>query len=290
MKNINYIKIDAKDGAKIPVITFNIEEGSKKAIVIISHGFGEHAESYVEHAEQLWQGGYASVIIDQRGHGKPPEGSKKWHGQIPDYQCFVDDIISVTDYIKTTAPNTPIALFGHSMGGNIVVNTLLKITPEKAKEYFCAILESPWFELTPPLSPTTRHLLKHLNQIMPRFRIHRKLDHGKISSDNEKSKGYAKDPYYHGFISVRMIAGIIDGCDFALENADKMPIKTYLAYAENEVIVSNKEMLEFAEKAGEIVTVKGYESNHAIHNDVQQVPYCKDLIAFLDSNLSGREQ
>jgi len=285
MKTINCIKVDAKDGAVIPVVTFNVEDDSKKAIVIISHGFGEHADSYIEFAELLWQGKYASVIIDQRGHGKPPEGAKKWHGQIPNYQCFVDDIVSVTEKVKELAPGTPIALFGHSMGGNIVVNTLLKISPEKAKEYFCAILESPWFELTPPLSPTTRHLIKHLSQIMPRFRIHRKLNHGQISSDAEKSKGYAKDPYYHGFISTRMIDGILNGCTYALSNAEKMPIKTYLAYADNEMIVSNKEMLEFAKTAGDIVTVKNYASNHAIHNDVQQIPYCQDVIAFLDSNL-----
>jgi len=284
MKTINYKKINAKDGAEIPIITFNTEDESKKGIIIVSHGFGEHSESYLEFAEFMWKGNYASVIIDQRGHGKPPEGSKNWHGQIPDYQCFVDDIISVTEEIKKTMPNTPIALYGHSMGGNIIINTLLKIPQEKAKEYFCAILESPWLELTPPMKPATRKLVGLLSKIMPKFRIHQKLKHEDISSDSEKNQYYIKDPYYHGFISARMIDGIIKGCDFALENASKMPIITYLAYAENEKIVSNKEMLEFAEKAGDIVTVKSYASNHAIHNDVQQVPYCEDLIAFLDSN------
>ena len=284
MQNIQQISVTSKDGASIPVVTCNLEDESKKGIVIICHGFGEHSGSYIEHAERLWQGGYASVILDQRGHGKPPDGSKNWHGCIPDYQCFIDDIISVTDEAKKLAPNTPIALYGHSMGGNIIANTLLRISPERAKEYFCAILESPWFELTPPMKPVTRSMVKMLSKIMPKFRIHQKLKHEEISSDKEKSQYYAKDPYYHGFISTRMIAGIISGCDYALENAGKLPIKTYLAYAENEMIVSNKEILEFAEKAGDIVTVKSYESNHAIHNDVQQIPYCRDLIAFLDSN------
>ena len=285
MQNIIYKKVDAKDGAKIPVITFNTEDDSKKGVIIVSHGFGEHSESYLEFAELMWKGNYASVIIDQRGHGKPPEGSKNWHGQIPDYQCFIDDILSVTEDVKKTIPNTPIALYGHSMGGNIIINTLLKIPPEQAKDYFCAILESPWLELTPPMKPSTRFFVGILSKIMPRFRIHQKLKHEQISSDNEKNQYYIKDPYYHGFISARMINGIVNGCDYALYNAGKMPIKTYLAYAENEMIVSNKEMLEFAEKAGDIVTVKSYTSNHAIHNDVQQEPYCRDLYAFLDSNL-----
>ncbi|MCL2819562.1 MAG: lysophospholipase [Oscillospiraceae bacterium] len=286
MKNINYIKVNAKDGAVIPVVTFNIEDAEKKGVVIISHGFGEHADSYIEFAEFLWKGNYASVIIDQRGHGKPPEGAKRWHGQIQDYECFVDDIVSVTAEVKKMAPDTPIALYGHSMGGNIIANTLLKIPPEQVKEYSCAILESPWFELTPPLSPTTRSLVRFLSKVMPKFRIHRKLNHEKISSDEVKNKTYSADPYYHGFISVRMLDGIMNACDYALGNAEKLPVKTYLAYASNEVIVSNKEMIEFAEKAGDIVTLKKYESNHAIHNDINQVPYCEDIIAFLDANLS----
>jgi len=286
MQNINYKKVSAKDGAEIPIITFNIEDADKKGILIVSHGFGEHSGSYLEFAELMWKGKYASVIIDQRGHGKPPDGSKNWHGQIPDYQCFVDDIVSVTEETKKLSPNTPIALYGHSMGGNIIMNTLLKITPEQAKEYFCSLLESPWLGLTPPMKPATRSLVKVLNKIMPRFIIKQKLKHEQISSDEEKNKYYANDPYYHGFISVRMLNGIINGCDFALENAGKMPVKTFLAYAENEIIVSNKEILEFAEKAGDIITLKCYASNHAIHNDVQQIPYCEDLIAFLDSNLT----
>ena len=285
MQNVVHIKVNAKDGTVIPVITYKIEDSSRKGIVIISHGFGEHSGAYIEHAERLWQGGYASVILDQRGHGKPPEGSKNWHGRIPDYKCFIDDIVSVTAIARKIAPNTPIALYGHSMGGNIVINTLLRLPVNQAKTYFCAMLESPWLDLKDPLDPTSSFAIKIMNKIAPDFRIHKKLRHDDLSGDTEKKQGYAKDPYYHGFISMRLITGIMDGCAYALENAARLPVKTYLAYAEFEKVVSNKATLEFAEKAGNMVTVKEYESHHAIYNDVQRVPYCQDLIAFLDSNL-----
>jgi len=285
MQNIEYIKVAAKDGAEIPVITFNIEDSSKKGIVIVCHGFGEHSGAYIEHAERLWQGGYASVILDQRGHGKPPEGVKKWHGLIPDYQCFIDDIVSVTETVKNLAPDTPIAIYGHSMGGNIVVNTLLRIPPEQAKTYFCAILESPWLELHEPLSPFMEGLLRLLNRLAPNFLHYRKLKHDDLSGDIEKKQGYSKDPYYHGFISMRMITGVMDGCAYALENADKLPVKTFLAYADKEVVVCTKAILDFADKAGDMVTVKEYSSHHAIYNDVSRELYCKDIVAFLDSNV-----
>jgi len=275
MQTIEHIKIIAKDGAAIPVVTFNIEDSSKKGIVIICHGFSEHFGSYIEHAGRLWQGEYATVIFDQRGHGKPPEGAKRWQGQIPHYQCFLDDVFYVTEYVKEKAPNTPIAIYGHSMGGNIVANTLLRLPPEQAKEYFCAILESPWFELYKPLNPTKKRLVRVLNKVAPRFRYHRRKKHDDLSSD----------PYSHSYISMRMAAGVMDGCIYALENANRLPIKTFISYADNELVVCRKTIKYFARKAGDMVTLKKYASNHSIYNGISQEEYCRDLITFLDSNV-----
>ena len=285
MQTVEYININAKDGAVIPVMMCNVNNSEKKGIIIVCHGFGEHSGAYTEHAERLWQGGYASVILDQRGHGKPPEGAKKWHGLIPDYQCFIDDIVSVTDEVELKYPETPIIIYGHSMGGNIVTNALLRLPTEQAKRYICAALESPWFELYDPVSKFNLCLIKCMNRIYPDFVHRRDLKHDILSSDTEKRAGYAKDPYYHGKISVRMITGVLKGCKYALENAGSLPVKTYVAYADNDLVVCNKAILEFAEKAGDMVTLKKYASNHAIYNDVNREQYCRDLTAFFDSNL-----
>jgi len=288
MQGIENIILTANDGAQIKVITYNLESIDKKGVVIISHGFGEHSGSYIDLAERLWENGYASVIPDQRGHGIPPDNTTKWYGIIPDYQCFIDDIILITGVINEKTPGTPIALYGHSMGGNITANTLLSISPDRASSYSCAVLESPWLELYKPLSPFTVCVIKMLNHITPNFIIKQNLNHNEISSDTEKSQGYSKDPYYHGFISIRMITGIMNGCSFALDNASKLPVKTFLAYAENELIVNNNAILEFVDKAGDKVIVKKYASNHAIHNDVKSEEFCKDMIAFLDENMLKR--
>jgi len=285
MQDFERLEVKAKDGTVIPTIAYHINNSSKKAVVIFSHGFGEHSGSYREHAERLWQGGYASVILDQRGHGKPPEGQDKWHGTIPHYQCFIDDIVSVTDAVKEKAPGVPIAIYGHSMGGNIVLNILLRLPPRLAKEYFCAVVESPWLDLHNPINPIMHGLIKIMNVIAPNYRDKRNLNHGDISSDKEKNQGYEKDPLYHGYISARMINGIIGACSYALKNAEKLPVKTYLAYAKHERIVSNEAIFEFTKKAGEMVTAKEYDSHHAIYNDINRVPYCHDVIAYLDSNL-----
>jgi len=288
MQTVKHIKIEAKDGAEIPVLLCNLDDSSKKGVVIVCHGFGEHSGAYIDHAGRLWQGGYACVIPDQRGHGKPPEGMKKWYGCIPDYQYFIDDVLSVTDEVMKMAPDVPIAIYGHSMGGNIVINTLLSLPAEQASIFFCAMLESPWLELYEPISPIKRCLISFFSRVAPNLRNHRKLKYDNLSSDTERKQGYSKDPYYHNYISMRMIKGIMDGCSNAMENAAKLPVKTYLAYADNELVVSNKAIHEFAKRAGDMVTIKEYVSNHAIYNDVNRESYCRDLITFLDSQIGTR--
>jgi alpha-beta hydrolase superfamily lysophospholipase len=233
--------------------------------------------------------GYASIIPDQRGHGEPPEGVKNWHGLIPDYQCFVDDIISLTQYVLEKAPGTPVVLYGHSMGGNIVLNTLLQSSDRQASQakqallYSCAVIESPWLGLYNPPNKIKLGLMKFLSRVLPNLRQEQKLNHGDLSGDTERSGGYSKDPLYHGFISMRMVAGILGGCDFAMSNAARLSVPTYIAYASDELVVCNKTIRKFAKKAADVVTLKEYDSKHAIHNDKNRELFFNDMIAYMDS-------
>jgi len=186
--------------------------------------------------------------------------------------------------IKESYPGVPTALYGHSMGGNIIINTLLRLSPEESKTYFCAMLDSPWLDLNKPLNVPAKTLLHVLSIVLPNVRNYRKLRSKDMTGETEKKPDYVKDPYNHGYISMRMIAGISDGCRFAEKNAEKLPINTYIAYADKEVVVSQKAIIEFAVKAGDKVTLKQYSSHHAIYKDISREQYCRDLIEFLDSN------
>lgn len=282
------VNITAKDGASIPALTVGFNDSGIKAVIIVCHGFGEHAGCYCELAENLHDAGFACIIPNQRGHGLPPEGARNWHGRIPSYQCFIDDVLALTEYIREALPNAPIALYGHSMGGNIVINTLLRMGREQASRYICAVLESPWLGLYDPPNVFTVTLLRILSKVTPNLRILQKIRHGDLSSVDERVKSYGEDPLYHGFLSARMITGILDACDFAMANAASVPVPCYLAIASGDVIVCNDTINSFVEKAGSIVTAKTYKSKHAIHNDENREPFISDVITYINSKLPGR--
>jgi len=284
-ENAKSISISARDGHVIPTLSVGMEKSDKKAVIIISHGFSEHSGSYVEIAQELCNGGFACLIPDQRGHGIPPAGIKKWHGIIPNYQSFVDDIAAITNTAKELSPSTPIALYGHSMGGGIVLNTLLRLPKEQQSQYICAVVEAPWLGLYSEFSKFKLGLLGVLSRVAPNVRMKRQPTNETLSSDPERAKGITEDEFYHGYLSFYMLKEIMDSCDYAMERAQQLSVPTLLALANKEVVVNNNSMREFAKSAGEIVTLKEYDSLHAIHNDDKRDLFCKDMIEFIDSHL-----
>lgn len=285
-ENINQTKIPAKDGHLIQTLSLGFDEADKKAVIIISHGFSERAESYIEIAKELCQAGFSCLIPNQRGHGEPPEGSGKWHGIIQSYQSFIDDIEVITETAKKLSPNLPIVLYGHSMGGGIVLNTLLHMPKEKQSQYICTIIEAPWLGLHKELGGFARSLLSVLGRIAPNIRIKRKPNTENLSSNAERARGITEDEFYHGYLSFHMLNEIMDSCEYAMKKAQNLAIPTFLAVAEKEAVVNNDKMHEFAKKAGEIVKLKEYDSFHAIHNDNKRDAFCEDMVEFINSHLN----
>ena len=288
--------IRTDDGAVINIIFSNDDTQPAKGAVIVIHGFGEHSGSYNELIEKLVAAGYACAIFNQRGHGALNLGvgnqgnktknagsrQKDMRGIIPSYQCFLDDIDAVSAAVKQHAPDMPVALYGHSMGGNIVINYLLK---QNHADYSCAVLESPWLGLYKKVNPLVTVLANILGRLSPKIAIINKLSPNDITSDSAKADFIRNDHLYHNRISMRMITGIIDGCKYALENASKLTIPVYLASAGNDRIVSNRAIEEFTGAAGSNVTLKVYDSCHAIHNDTEREALYQDVISYLDEYL-----
>jgi len=276
------ITITAKDGAAVNALVVGSAESDIKGVVIVSHGFGEHSGMYVDAAERLSQAGYVCILFDQRGHGKPPDKRKKWFGIIPGYQSFLDDISAAVNTACQLAPGAPVALYGHSMGGNIVINALLR----DCAKCSCAVLEAPWLGLYKEKNPLIVGIARIAGRLSENLSVVNDLNPLVLTSDPERAEWYVKDPLYHGRISFRMFTGIKDGCSYGLANASQLPVPAFLAYASGDKVLSNEATLRFAAEAGDMITLKEYDSLHAIHNDVIRDEFFRDVIDFLDTHLS----
>ncbi len=92
-------------------------DGDPKAIVVVSHGMGEHVGRYKRLAEALVDAGYVVYGYDQRGHGGTA-GSPDRHGDLGagGWRGLVGDIGAVTARAREEHPGIPVVALGHSMG------------------------------------------------------------------------------------------------------------------------------------------------------------------------------
>jgi acylglycerol lipase len=91
------------------------------AVVVISHGLGEHGGRYGELASALVGLNYTVYAIDHRGHGQ----SYGHRGSINRFQYCVDDLNQLIDKVSAEH-QLPVLLLGHSMGGAIAVEFTLQ--------------------------------------------------------------------------------------------------------------------------------------------------------------------
>lgn len=93
-----------------------------RALVILIHGFGEHSGRYVETLSRFAEAGYAAYIHDLRGHGH----SARLPADMEGLDAVTEDIHLLTERAARETPGVRRVLLGHSMGGLLALNQLLR--------------------------------------------------------------------------------------------------------------------------------------------------------------------
>ena len=97
-------------------------DGDVCGLVCVVHGLGEHSGRYDHVGAALCQAGYALMGFDLRGHGK--SGGPRGH--TPSFEAYLDDITLFLAEADKQLPELPQFIYGHSMGGLLVLNFVLR--------------------------------------------------------------------------------------------------------------------------------------------------------------------
>lgn len=112
------------NGAKRNVVSWFPETGEPKAIVLVSHGLGEHALCYYNIAIALVNAGYGVFAIDHVSHGLS-DGPK---GKIMNHTTLYADFIAFGNEKRGLYPKLPCFIVSHSMGTLVAMMSVMKIT------------------------------------------------------------------------------------------------------------------------------------------------------------------
>ena len=247
-----------------------------KAVICMMHGMGEHINRYEHVAEMFTSNGYAVIGCDLRGHGKS-DGKR---GHFPDFDTFLNDVDTFLKAASVHFPHASQILFGHSMGGNLIANYLLRRQPKIAG----AILSSPYFQLAFQPSQITLTIGRLMKGIFPALSLSSGLDSSAISRDTDIVKKYNEDPLVHDKVSAKMGIEMIETGQWAIDNADKLSIPTLVYHGTADRLTSHQGSELFAKKAGKIVTFFTLEGlYHETHNELEKLEVFKKIIFWLNN-------
>jgi len=235
-------------------------DGETKAVIALVHGMGEHSGRYRHLAEYFTRFGFSVLSFDQRGHGK--SGGQRGHAH--SYKILVESVDELVDRAKVQFKDKPIFLYGHSMGGNLVINYVLR-KPFQAKG---VIVTSPLLRLAFEPPKFKLKLGRIMRNIYPAFNQSTELKVEHISRDPAVVEAYKRDKYVHDRISASFFFGVYEYGHYAIRHASEFKSPLLLMHGTADKLTSHKASEEFAEGAANVCTFKLWEdAYHELHNE-----------------------
>ncbi len=274
MSHIEFTR-SAPDGQKLFYQGW-LPQAEAKAVVCLVHGLGEHAGRYAHVAEALNAAGYAVLGFDQRGHGKTP-GKQ---GVTPPFDCLLDDVRMLLDEAARRFSTAKQFLYGHSMGGNVVLNYAIRRQPVVAG----VIATSPGLRTAfkPPAAKITAG--KVLYRVAPNMVMANGLELAALSRDPAVIAAYSADPLVHDKMSARLGLDILQQGEWAIAHAaDFPPIPLLLVHGTGDRLTSAPATEEFAGKVKGDVTLKLWPGcYHETHNEPEKAQVIQYMIDWLN--------
>src|SRR4051795_9622630 len=253
---------------RIVVHRWDVDE--PRYVVLLSHGYGEHARRYDHVAARLNDDGAVVYAPDHYGHGRS-EGER---ALAEDLEGAVSDLHLVAERAAADHPDVPVVVIGHSMGGLIAARYGQRYGDELA----ALVLSGPAVGGNPEIEA-----LAELDPI-PEVPI----DPAVLSRDPAVGQAYADDPLvYHGPFRRETLLGFGAAVAAVAEAGSFGDLPTLWIHGEDDQLVP----LVHTRPAIEAVRGARFEekiypgARHEVFNETNRDEVIDDVVAFLQRSL-----
>jgi alpha-beta hydrolase superfamily lysophospholipase len=262
------------DKLTLKIRSWDVE--NPRAVICLIHGFGEHSGRYDHVAKFFNEQNIAVAAFDLRGHGES-EGKR---GHAPSFKSYLDDIYAFTKIIFLAYPRKPLILYGHSMGGNLVLNFLIKNDPLM---FSGLIATGPWIRLAFEPKPILITLGKMMRKIYPSFTQPSGLIVEHLSKDPEVVKANINDPLINTSITASAGMGLTEAAAFLNTFKGLLVIPSLIMHGSEDLITSQPASEEFAKRVKGVVTYKKWDGMyHEIHNEPDKLLVFNAIMEWID--------
>lgn len=250
-----------------------------RAVIGLVHGMGEHMGRYSHVAEMLNAAGYAVLGFDQRGHGRTV-GKR---GHVSAYEGLLEGVDMMLAEAHRKYPGLPFFLFGHSMGGNVTLNYLLRRQPDIAG----AIVTGPWLKLAFKPPSLQAVIGKLLELIYPKYTNNRPIKAANLTTDPTMIERYVSDELGHGQITAKFFFSVQGAGKWALEHASKLKVPLLLMHGGDDMVTSIQASKHFADQGGSLIRWREWPGfKHELHNEKRREEVFAVILDWLNERLT----
>ena len=253
---------------------------AERAVLLVSHGLGEHGGRYAQVAGDLAEHGVTVHAIDHRGHGR--SGGRRGH--VAHFGEFVRDFESFrAAIVREHPPEAPFFLLGHSMGGLIAIHHL-RTHPEAG--YRGAILSAPLVGIAVQAPRWKVALSGFLSRLVPWLPFHNEIETAMLSTAPGYEQSYRADTLLHNTITPRLYTEMVAAIRGAFQRPDGIRVPLLVLAPTADRVVLPEAVARFAGACPGEVEVKRYEGfRHESLNEKDRHQVVADVAAWLSARM-----
>jgi alpha-beta hydrolase superfamily lysophospholipase len=253
--------------------------GDVRAVIVLAHGYGEHARRYDHVAERFGDAGLAMYALDHRGHGRA--GGKRVRVRHMDE--FVSDFRELVRIARAENPDLKVIVLGHSMGGGIV----FAYGVQHADDYDLMILSGPAIAAHDGVSKAKAFIGKAIGSIFPDLPIEA-IDADAVSRDPQVVAEYKADPLvYRGKVPAGIGKALLIIGEKMQLLAPGITAPLLVVHGEDDRLVSAEGSRRLVEHVGSHdVELKVYpELFHEVFNEPERDRVLDDVVEWIQARL-----
>ncbi len=257
-----------------------------RGVLIIVHGLGSHSDSYGNIIEHFILKNYAVYAFDWRGHGR----SDGQRGHINSWEEIRTDLKTFLQLVETQTPKCPKFLLGHSLGGVVVLDYVMRFCVDSSSLSGVITLAPALGEVG--ISPFKLTIGKILSQICPRFTLSTGLKLDTAARDEKVLAAYAQDKLRHTRGSARLSTEFISTVNWINTHAANLQIPLLIIQGGADTVTLPEGSRQFFYKVTfpDKKLLEYPEAYHEIQNDLGYEQVMADLESWLEQHLSSTAQ
>jgi alpha-beta hydrolase superfamily lysophospholipase len=179
-------------------------------------------------------------------------------------------------------PDKPALLYGHSLGGLLVLSYVLRRTPELAG----VVVTGPALHSSIEEQPLKKTIVQIMGSILPTVTIQSGLEVSGLSRNSEVVEAYRNDPLVHGVVTLGWCKAMLPALAWTNEQAERFSLPLLIMHGTQDRLNFIDGSQAFANRVPDCQLKLWEGCYHEIHNEPEQEQVFAYLLEWLDSILA----